>query len=98
MGVDTAVVGSHTEGTHNDHEPSGMIVTGNPVVLVGKIDIATVGSIVIANCDHEAVGVVAVGSGTVLSAGQGVARVGDSFVGSYEGTIQTGDVTVMTGG
>lgn len=71
----------------------GKIISGNPLTVVGLLPNANIGDIVVANCGHS--GIITTGNNTCLDTLRPTARIGDSFSGTYSGTIISGEITAL---
>ena len=100
MGYAVARIGDTTHGTCTGHQTSitvdGVIITGVSAgdVFGNGILIATIGCTVQASCGHT--GIINSGSPTVTSGdGMSIARIGDTFTGTYYGTITSGSPDIF---
>jgi uncharacterized Zn-binding protein involved in type VI secretion len=97
MGIGLARVGDTCSGYCDSHHSSqtGTVTTGSGDVNANGAGIAFQGSIVTAGCGHT--GVVQATSTTVTANGKAVARIGDTFTGTFHGTITGGSSNVKAG-
>lgn len=88
-----ARLGDLTTGYCSTHTPGGHTTTGIVIGASQNITVegciqARLGDIVLADCGS--IGVICSGSGKVFMNGLPAARIGDSFTGTYSGTIING--------
>lgn len=101
MGINVSRIGDVGRGIcceGDDHEATGIIITGSPNVNSEGLANARLGDILIStSCGHQRVGTIISGSPTVNANGLSIARIGDSFDGCFSGIIITGANTVFGG-